>query len=105
MRNKELYEAVLRAIKRQVLRIKITSAPNDYKFCSNCIAHLIKVELNNISFFDYKGYSKYPCLSPLLYLEDHGIIKILGKNPNNSTGIDCYNLEVKAIHNFERNKI
>ena len=105
MRNKELYEAVLRAKKRQVLRIKITSAPNDYKFCSNCIAHLIKVELNNISFFDYKGYSKYPCLSPLLYLEDHGIIKILGKNPNNSTGIDCYNLEVKAIHNFERNKI
>ena len=105
MRNKELYEAVLRAIKRQVLRIKITSAPNDYKFCSNCIAHLVKVELNNISFFDYKGYSKFPCLSPLLYLEDHGIIKILGKNPNNSTGIDCYNLEVKAIHNFERNKI
>ena len=105
MRNKELYEAVLRAIKRQVLRIKITSAPNDYKFCSNCIAHLVKAELNNISFFDYKGYSKFPCLSPLLYLEDHGIIKILGKNPNNSTGIDCCNLEVKAIHNFERNKI
>ena len=101
---KELYEAVQRAIKRQVLRTNI-QIPNDYKFCSNCIAHLIKVELNNISFFDYKGYSKFPCLSPLLYLEDHGIIKILGKNPNNSTGIDCYNLEVKAIHNFERNKI
>ena len=101
---KKLYEAALRAKKRQVLITNIQT-PNDYKFCSNCIAHLVKVELNNISFFDYKGYSKFPCLSPLLYLEDHGIIKILGKNPNNSTGIDCCNLEVKAIHNFGRNKI
>lgn len=94
---KELYNAVLRAMQNQV--------PNDHRFCSNCIAHLVKVELININFFDYKGYSKFPCLSPLLYLEDLGIIKILGKNPNKSTGVDCYNLEIKAIHNFKYNKI
>ena len=94
---KELYEAVLRAMGNQ--------APNDHRFCSNCIAHLVKVELNNISFFDYKGYSKFPCLSPLLYLEDLGIIKILGKNTNTTIGIDCYNLEIKPIHNYKYNKI
>ena len=97
MKKEELYETILRAIQKQV--------PNDHRFCSNCIAHLVKVELININFFDYKGYSKFPCLSPLLYLEDLGIIKILGKNPNKSTGIDCYNLEIKAICNFKYNKI
>ena len=94
---KELYNAVLRAIKNQ--------DPNEHRFCSNCIAHLVKVELININFFDYKGYSKFPCLSPLLYLEDLGIIKILGKNPNTTIGIDCSNLEIKAICNFKYNKI
>lgn len=94
---KELYNAVLRAMGNQV--------PNDHRFCSNCIAHLVKVELININFFDYKGYSKFPCLSPLLYLEDLGIIKILGKNPNTTIGIDCSNLEIKAICNFKYNKI
>ena len=94
---KKLYNAVLRAMQNQ--------APNDHRFCSNCIAHLVKVELINIGFFDYKGYSKFPCLSPLLYLEYLGIIKILGKNPNKSTGIDCYNLEIKALHPFKYNKI
>ena len=94
---KELYNAVLRAMQNQ--------APSDHRFCSNCIAHLVKVELNNISFFDYKGYSKFPCLSPLLYLEDLGIIKILGKNPDCTLGIDCCNLEIKAICNFKYNKI
>lgn len=94
---KELYNAVLRAMQNQV--------PSDHRFCSNCIAHLVKVELNNISFFDYKGYSKFPCLSPLLYLEDLGIIKILGKNPNCTLGIDCCNLEIKALHPFKYNKI
>ena len=94
---KELYNAVLRAMQNQV--------PSDHRFCSNCIAHLVKVELNNISFFDYKGYSEFPCLSSLLYLEDLGIIKILRKNPNKSTGIDCCNLEIKAICNFKYNKI
>ena len=95
MKREEFYNAVLRAIQKQ--------DPNDHRFCSNCIAHLVKVELININFFDYKGYSKFPCLSPLLYLEDLGIIKILGKNPNNSTGVDCYNLEIKC--NFKYNKI
>ena len=94
---KELYNAVLRAMQKQV--------PNDHRFCSNCIAHLIKAELININFFDYKGYSKFPCLSPLLYLEDLGIIKILGKNPNNSTGVDCHDLKIKALHPFKYNKI
>ncbi len=94
---KELYNAVLRAMQNQV--------PSDHRFCSNCIAHLVKAELNNISFFDYKGYSKFPCLSPLLYLEDLGIIKILGKNPDCTLGIDCCNLEIKAICNFKYNKI
>lgn len=93
---KELYNAVLRAMQNQ--------APNDHRFCSNCIAHLVKVELNNISFFDYKWYSKFPCLSPLLYLEDLGIIKILGKNPNNSTGIYCFKLEIKVLR-YQGNKI
>ena len=96
MKKEELYNAVLRAMQNQI--------SNDHRFCNNCIAHLVKVELNNISFFDYKGYSKFPCFSPLLYLENLGIIKILGKNPNNSTGIDCYNLEIKAC-NFKGNKI
>ena len=94
---RELYEAVLRAMGNQ--------APDDHRFCSNCIAHLVKVELINMNFFDYKGYSKFPCLSPLLYLEDLGIIKILGKNPDKSTGIDCFKLEIKLIHNFKYNKI
>ena len=94
---KELYNAVLRAIGSQT--------PNEHRFCSNCIAHLVKAELNNISFFDYKGYSKFPCLSPLLYLEDLGIIKILGKNPDCTLGIDCYKLKIKAIHNYKYNKI
>lgn len=93
---KELYNAVLRAMQNHV--------PDDYRFCSNCIAYLVKVELININFFDYKGYSKSPCLSSLLYLEDLGIIKILGKNPNNSTGIDCFKLEIKVC-NFKYNKI
>ena len=44
MKKEELYNAVLRAMGNQV--------PNDYRFCSNCIAHLVKVELNNISFFE-----------------------------------------------------
>ena len=96
MKKEELYEVVLRAIKNQ--------DPN-VKSCSNCIANLIKAELININFFDYKGYSKFPCLSSLLYLEDLGIIKILGKNPNKSTGIDCYNLEIKILHPFKYNKI
>ena len=97
MKREELYEAVLRAIQNQ--------APNDHRFCSNCIAHLVKAELNNISFFDYKGYSKFPCLSPLLYLEDLGIIKILGKNPDCTLGVNCSDLEIKAMHNFKYNKI
>ena len=91
---KELYNAVLRAMQNQV--------QNDHRFCSNCIAHLVKVELNNISFFDYKGYSKFPCLSPLLYLEDLGVIKILGKNPDCTLGIDCCNLEIKVLHKYNK---
>ena len=93
---KELYNAVLRAMQNQV--------PSDHRFCSNCIAHLVKVELNNISFFDYKGYSKFPCLSPLLYLEDLGIIKIISGG-NRISGVDCSNLEIKALHPFKYNKI
>ena len=33
---KELYNAVLRAMQNQV--------PSDHRFCSNCIAHLVKEE-------------------------------------------------------------
>lgn len=91
---KELYNAVIRAMQNQ--------APNDHRFCSNCIAHLVKAELNNISFFDYKGYSKFPCLSPLFYLEDLGIIKILGKNPDCTLGIDCCSLEIKVLHKYNK---
>ena len=95
MKKEELYNAVLRAMQNQV--------PNDHRFCSNCIAHLVKVELNNISFFDYKGYSKFPCLSPLFYLEDLGIIKIIAGG-NRIAGVDCSNLEIKTC-NFKCNKI
>lgn len=91
---KKLYEAVIRAMQNQ--------APNDHRFCSNCIAHLVKAELNNISFFDYKGYGKFPCLSPLFYLEDLGIIKILGKNPDCTLGIDCCSLEIKVLHKYNK---
>ena len=93
---KELYEAVLRAIKNQV--------PNDHRFCSNCIAHLVKVELNNISFYDYKGYHKDSCNDSLFYLEDLGIIKIISGG-SRIRGVECSNLEIKALHPFKYNKI
>ena len=93
---KELYEAVLRAIKNQV--------PNDHRFCSNCIAHLVKVELNNISFYDYKGYHKDSCSDSLFYLEDLGIIKIISGG-SRIRGVECSNLEIKALHPFKYNKI
>lgn len=88
MKKEELYKAVLRAIKNQ--------DPN-VKSCYNCIVHFIKAELNKLSFYDYKGYHKDSCSSPLLYLENLGIIKILGKNPNNSACVDCYP-EIKILH-------
>ena len=93
MKKEELYEAVLRAIKNQ--------DPN-VKSCSNCIAHFIKAELNKLGFYDYKGYHKDPCSSPLFYLEGLGIIKILSGG-NRISGIDC-NPEVKVC-NFKYNKI
>ena len=96
MKKEELYEAVLRAMQNQV--------PNDHRFCSNCIAHLVKVELNNISFFDYIGYHKDSCSDPLFYLEDLGIIKIISGG-NRIRGVDCSNLEIKNICNFKYNKI
>ena len=93
MKKEELYEAVLRAMQNQV--------PN-VKSCSKCIAHFIKAELNKLDFYDYKGYHKDPCSSPLFYLEDLGIIKILSRG-NRISGIDC-NPEIKAC-NFKGNKI
>ena len=96
MKKEELYEAVLRAIKNQV--------PNDHRFCSNCIAHLVKVELKNISFYDYKGYHKDSCSDSLFYLEDLGIIKIISGG-NRIRGVECSNLEIKALHPFKYNKI
>ena len=96
MKKEELYEAVLRAMQNQV--------PDDHRFCHNCIAHLIKAELNKEDFYDYKGYHKDSCSSPLFYLEDLGIIKILSGG-NRISGIDCYGLEIKAIRNFKYNKI
>ena len=93
MKIEELYKAVLRAIKNQ--------DPNE-KSCYNCIVHFIKAELNKLGFYDYKGYHKDSCSSPLLYLENLGIIKILGKNPNNSAVVDC-NPEIKAL--YKGNKI
>ena len=93
MKKEELYEAVLRAIKNQ--------DPN-VKSCSNCIARFIKAELNKLGFYDYKGYHKDPCSSPLFYLEDLGIIKIISGG-NRISGIDC-NPEIKVC-NFKYNKI
>ena len=96
MKKEELYEAVLRAMQNQI--------PNDHRFCSNCIAHLVKVELNNISFFDYQGYHKDSCSDSLFYLEDLGIIKIISGG-NRIRGVDCSDLEIKALHPFKYNKI
>ena len=93
MKKEELYEAVLRAMQNQDLNVKS---------CSNCIAHFIKVELNKLGFYDYKGYHKDSCSSPLFYLEDLGIIKILSGG-NRISGIDC-NPEIKVC-NFKYNKI
>ena len=93
MKKEELYNAVLRAIKNQ--------DPN-VKSCSNCIANFIKAELNKLGFYDYKGYHKDPCSSPLFYLEDLGIIKIISGG-NRISGIDC-NPEIKVC-NFKYNKI
>ena len=93
MKKEELYNAVLRAIKNQ--------DPN-VKSCSNCIANFIKAELNKLGFYDYKGYHKDPCSSPLFYLEDLGIIKIISGG-NRISGIDC-NPEIKFC-NFKYNKI
>ena len=93
MKKEELYNAVLRAIKNQ--------DPN-VKSCSKCIANFIKAELNKLGFCDYKGYHKDPCSSPLFYLEDLGIIKIISGG-NRISGIDC-NPEIKVC-NFKYNKI
>ena len=93
MKKEELYEAVLRAIKNQ--------DPNE-KSCYNRIVHLIKAELNKADFYDYKGYHKDSCSSPLFCLEDLGIIKIISGG-NRISGINC-NPEVKVC-NFKYNKI
>ena len=94
MKKEELYEAVLRAMQNQ--------DPN-VKSCDNCIAHLIKAELNKLDFYGYKGYHKDSCSSPLFYLEDLGIIKILSGG-NRISGVECSNLEIKVC-NFKYNKI
>ena len=94
MKKEELYKAVLRAIKNQ--------NPYEKKSCDNCIAHLVKVELNKLDFYDYKGYHKDSCSSPLFCLEDLGIIKIISGG-NRISGINC-NPEVKVC-NFKYNKI
>ena len=94
---KKLYEAVLRAMGNQV--------PNDHRFCNNCIAHLIKAELKKADFYDYIGYHKDSCSSPLFYLEDLGIIKILSGG-NRISGVDCHDLKIKICNNpFKYNKI
>ena len=94
MKKDELYNAVLRAIKNQ--------DPN-VKSCYNCIVHYVKAELNKLGFYDYKGYHKDPCSSPLFYLEDLGIIKIISGG-NRISGVECSNLEIKVC-NFKYNKI
>ena len=96
MKKEELYKAVLRAMQKQ--------DPNDHRLCHNCIAHLIKAELNKEDFYDYKGYHKDSCSSLLFYLEDLGIIKILTSN-NRISGVDCHDLKIKALHNYKYNKI
>ena len=94
---KKLYEAVLRAMGNQV--------PNVHGFCSNCIAHLIKAELKKADFYDYKDYHKDSCSSPLFYLEDLGIIKILSGVANRRSGVYCDQLEIKLLSNPDGNKI
>ena len=95
MKKEELYEAVLRAIKKQDL---------NEKSCYNCIVYLIKAELNKLGFYDYKGYHKDSCSDPLFYLEDLGIIKILPGAYDENVGVKCRDLK-HAIKIFQGNKI
>lgn len=98
MKKEKLYNAVLRAIQNHV--------PDDYGFCSNCIVHFIKAELNKLGFYDYKGYHKDYCSDPLFYLEDLGIIKILSGVFSRNSGVECANLKIKVCNNpFKYNQI
>ena len=97
MKKEELYETILKALKNQ--------NSDEKKSCYNCVVHLIKAELNKANFYDYKGYHKDSCSSPLFYLEDLGIIKILSGG-NRISGVDCHELEIKVLNNpFKYNKI
>ena len=102
MISKELYN----------LAIEADKVAKNNGGCGTCFCGLVKENIESSSnlkksFLNWKiANSVYTiCSSVLFYLEDLGIIKILGKNPDKSTGIDCYNLEIKPIHNFKYNKI
>ena len=98
MKNQKIYNAVLKAAKRQ------DPENYNYYYCSNCIVHLIKEELNKAGVYTYEGYHKCPCGSTLFYLEDLGIIKILSGGDRRS-GVECYGLKIKILNIHEGNKI
>ena len=106
MKIEELYNIVLKAI-NEIDPKKSTHG------CGNCLSWKIQKELEKTDFYDYKGYHKDPCSSPLFYLEDLGIIKILSGVPgaeydnlNRRYGVECGKLKIKVLHNpFKYNKI
>ena len=99
--SKELYN----------LAVEVNKVVENNGWCGTCFCGLIKENIEkssslNKSFRNWKEKNGICtiCGSVLFYLEDLGIIKILGKNPNKSTGVDCFNLKIKAC-NFKCNKI
>ena len=96
MKKEELYNIVLKAINE-------IDPKKSTRGCGNCISWKIQKELEktNINCDYYNGTS---CSNPLFYLEDLGIIKILSGG-NRISGVDCSDLEIKALHPFKYNKI
>ena len=96
MKREELYNIVLKAING-------IDPKKSTRVCSNCLSWKIQEALKETD-INYDYYNGSDCSNVLFYLEDLGIIKILGKNSNRSAGIDCSSLEIKAC-NFKYNKI
>ena len=98
MKNKELYNIVLKAIN------EIDTKKSTRGSCSNCLSWKIKEEFNKTD-INYDYYSGSDCSNVLFYLEDHGIIKILSGIPDRNSGVECGKLKIKILHNFKYNKI
>lgn len=92
---KKLYDIALRAMKDN---------PSKKNYCENCFSMKVQKELYKEG-INYNYYSGYNCSSPLFYLEDLGIIKILSVVANRRAGVYCDQLEIKLLSNPDGNKI